>query len=794
MKQPAILAGVAIGLLSAVAGRAGAQQSAAATVAGSGGQLATAQSLGASAAVPTGEQADSGVDTGARLQEVVVTAARFSQNLQKVSASVSVVSGSDITNQGLANVADIIAELPNVQALGVPGGFAVTIRGMGADTPPGSTQGPVPLEFDGIYNVNAQGTVVGFFDVNHVEVLRGPQSTRYGPDADGGLVNVITNDPVLNSDAGYGAVTVGDYGLFRTEFAQNIPLTDQLAGRIAVATINRNSYFTPAEGNAVAQSIRAKLLYRPSDSLSLKLEYQLDHIGGTGLGSNVFPILTARVPPYAFGSINDHGNPWENGDIPSNGVGSGQDKADLYQQTAVLDVDSSLNSWLAADLLTSYSNMHGGEDACTDFPPSGTNWGPWTTGLPGNCFDIHEFSPFYQYTSELRFHNTEGERLIWDLGLYHWNYFWASWWPFQGIPGPAGGPSYATETNAIYGELTYPVTDRLRLIAGARESFDRRKQNFGPNGTALTPTLSLNLNHFDYRAGAEYDLTPRSMEYLTVATGYRPGGLNEYLPEVQVATKFGDEVNTAFEVGTKNMLLDRRLEFNMDVFYYVQKGIQDPDKYASNATTVVINGQTITCNETTLNYYAACQTPEFGLSGKEWGIESQIVYNLTSNDRLSLSPTVLNAHYDKNQPGPCAVLGAPSTPGCWDGYNPEAGPLEGQTVFFNIGGMVEAHSPRFSGDVQYDHLFRFQSGAQLTVGVDGFYTSGYYTNPVEDEYAWQPAYWQEGATAAYLFPSGDWKLSAYGHNLSNYAVKESVLPATTIGPPRTVGLVISKEW
>lgn len=744
----------------------------------------------------TSAKADADADSAgaAQLQEVVVTAARRTQNLQKVSAAVSVVQGTQITQQGLTNVAQIVQQLPSVQATGQPGGFSIDIRGQGGDLPAGTQQGSVALEFDGIYNINSQATTVGFFDVNRIEVLAGPQSTRYGPDADGGVVNVITNDPVLGSASGSGSITVGNYGLLRTEFAQNIPLGEKLAARVAVATINRNSYFTPAEGNAVAQSVRAKVLYQPTDDLSLKLQYQLDHIGGTGSGSNIFPVLTSRVPPYLNDSINQYGNPWENGDIPSNGLGAGQDQADLYQQTAVLDAKAGLDDWAAVDLLGSYSNVHGGEHVCTDFPPSGATWGPWTTGLPGNCFDMHEFAPFYQDTAELRFHNADGSRVIWNLGFYHWNYFWGSWWPFQGITGPTGGTTYATQTNAVYGEVTYPVTQRLRLIAGARESFDSRRQNFGPNGSVPTPTVGIKLHHFDYRAGMEYDLTRHSMEYLTVATGYRPGGLNEYLPELQQATTFGNEVNTAIELGTKNSFLDDRLQWNFDLFYYIQKGYQDHDRYNSPTDTVLINGQEIVCNATNVNYYAECQTPTFGLNAHVKGLETQIRYNLTTHDHFELSATALDAHFDESQTEPCAVLGAPSTPGCWDGYNPEGGPLADSAAFFNIAGDVEPHSPRFSGDVRYEHIFTLVSGQTVTVGGEGFYTSGYYTNPIEDAYAWQNAYWLGNFTASYTPAQGDWMLSAFVRNVTNYAVKTSVLPATTIGDPRTVGLTISTRW
>jgi iron complex outermembrane receptor protein len=91
---------------------------------------------------------------------------------------------------------------PSVQVTAQPGGFSIDIRGQGGDMPSGTTQGSVALEFDGVYSILSQSSIVGFFDVDRVEVLPGPQSTRYGPNADGGVVNVITKDPILNDASG----------------------------------------------------------------------------------------------------------------------------------------------------------------------------------------------------------------------------------------------------------------------------------------------------------------------------------------------------------------------------------------------------------------------------------------------------------------------------------------------------------------------------------------------------------------------------------------------------------------
>ena len=107
-----------------------------------------------------------------------------------------------------------------------------------------------------------------------------------------------------------------------------------------------------------------------------------------------------------------------------------------------------------------------------------------------------------------------------------------------------------TSTNALYGEATIPLTDTFRIIGGLRESWDHRTFDFNNAGT-ITPTFGINFSHFDYRAGVEYDVAPRSMLYATVSSGYRPGGLSAFNPVTNAPNSFQSEVTTAFEIGSR---------------------------------------------------------------------------------------------------------------------------------------------------------------------------------------------------------------------------------------------------
>ncbi len=725
---------------------------------------------GADAVAPTAAAEDS-----AQLAEVIVTAARQTQNLQKVSAAVQVVDGAELRRQAATNVSQVFQSTPSVQVTGQPGGFSIDIRGQGGDMPSGTTQGSVALEFDGVYSILSQSSTVGFFDIDRVEVLPGPQSTRYGPNADGGVVNVITKDAVLGDSSGAASLTVGNYGLVRGEAAQNIALGDTLALRVSGAAIHRDAYLKPIGSNAVGQSFRAKLLFEPNDDLTLKLAYQFDHIGGTGAG--VEPYVMTKVAPYGGDSINKASNPWDLGDSSTNTTSS-SNKANIKQQTLTGNLGYRLGDWAALDVTSSYTKVTGHETACYGGGP------PWLTGGAHTCYQYEQFAPFHQFSTEARLHNAPGAEILWNVGYYHFDYRRGTYNNTSGnVPtGIVGGTLAATKTNALFGEVTYPVTERLRLIVGARQSYDTRELK--PAGIATN--YSRDLHHFDYRVGGEFDVTPTSMAYLTVATGYRPGGLTGYDTVAAKPYTYESEVNTAFELGSKNRFLDNRLQVNADLFYYQQDGYQNIDTY--HGFVPVTGGSACSPGDAR----PSCSVPTFNLAAHSFGAETQIRFNPTRSDTIGLNATWLNAKFDKKQ-GTCATIGAPTTAACWIGYNDQG---TDALLFFNVAGAVQPHSPKFASTLTYRHTFTFASGAALGVGGEVFYSGGYWVHPVQDasKYGWQPAYTQGGLNASFTPADGPWSLSAYVRNVSNYAVKQSTLPVTTIGDPRTFGLTLSTRW
>ena len=739
------------------------------------------------AAAHAQEQDSQGRDHKAKPDDntvVVVTANRQKQDVQKVSSAVQVISGEKLREQALVNVEQIFTSTPSVQATAQPAGFNVDIRGQAADQPSSSGQGSVAMEFDGIYNLTSYATTVGFFDIGRVEILPGPQSTQYGPNAKGGVVNVISRDPVFGSHHGDASVTIGDYGLIRTELAQDIPVSDTLAIRVSGATINRDSYFKPATGDAVGQSGRVRLLWEPTEHLTIKAQYQADHIGGTGDGSEAgAPFYAAFVNPYVDGSINNTSNPWHQGDYSNDpNTSPSKTSTNILQQTLWGSLSYQFAPHAAVDLTEAYIKDTGKQYDCEPNTFA-------TVGGAHTCYEEYPFGPYHSNSTEVRFHNTQGSKLLWNLGYYNWSYLDKAWStnvpPNITNPGPQYSSLASTTTNAIYGQLTYPVTEQLRLIAGGRQSWDSRELTPGNSDLNL---YKAHYKNFDYRLGEEYDITPNSMEYFTVSTGYEPGAMST---GTNNAGHYGLVVNPnedlkAYELGLKNQFFHHRVTFNIDGFIYVQKHYAFGSSYSG--FTLPDGTQ---CPYGSRSNPAECNIPHAIANAHTRGIEMQLNVRATHADDFGLTATYLNATYDKNQAA-CNTLDLPAgDTGCWLGTNLSDGTL----VWHNISGGVQDHAPELVENFSYNHTFELGSGARIRWGGEIFHSSSYWEMPVYDSRDWfQPAYYLFNTTVSYTPAKGDWRISGYIRNIGNYAVKTSGMPATTIGDPRTIGVTLSKQW
>ena len=201
---------------------------------------------------------------------IIVSGEKREQNLQDLAAAAEVISGEQIRNEGRSKLDEVLVNATSVIVQGQARGFTASIRGLGLSLPPGVGQAAVSNYYDGVFSERAESASAGFYDVERLEILRGPQSTLYGRNSVGGLFNVIYADPELNEFGGYIQGEVGNYSLFRGEGAVNIPVGDTVAVRVAGAAVDRDGFMSNGHDDNVAQSIRGKILFQPNDAFKTR--------------------------------------------------------------------------------------------------------------------------------------------------------------------------------------------------------------------------------------------------------------------------------------------------------------------------------------------------------------------------------------------------------------------------------------------------------------------------------------------------------------------------------------------
>jgi iron complex outermembrane recepter protein len=229
------------------------------------------------AAAETAEESEAG------LAEVVVTAQRREESLQKTSLALQVVSGEEMKNAGITDVGSLETLVPGLQ-IGMAGATPqVYIRGVGDFGATPITNPAVALNADGVYIAKVLASGGSMFDLERVEVLKGPQGTLYGRNASGGAINFISKKPVLDSLGGYADVEGGNYGLVTGEAAINLPITSEFALRVAGQATSRRGYMSLGESDDHHRGARILGLWR-NDALSLLVGIDYAHLGGEGGG------------------------------------------------------------------------------------------------------------------------------------------------------------------------------------------------------------------------------------------------------------------------------------------------------------------------------------------------------------------------------------------------------------------------------------------------------------------------------------------------------------------------------
>jgi iron complex outermembrane receptor protein len=219
----------------------------------------------------------------------------------------STVTGDDMRAKGQTTLESTLSDTPAVTVMATPQGGQVFVRGVGSQGDSNYVDPAVSLNMDGVYSGRAERVFASMYDVNRVEVLRGPQGTLYGRNATGGSVNVLTNNPGDKLEGGVNT-QVGSYQLRHVDGFVNLPLSEQWALRLAGMREKRDGYFSNGGRASDLTAGRAKLLFKPNSDVSVLAT--LDSFDSTGTGATTVPRAFTGGPPF-FNWQTNYSDPWQ---------------------------------------------------------------------------------------------------------------------------------------------------------------------------------------------------------------------------------------------------------------------------------------------------------------------------------------------------------------------------------------------------------------------------------------------------------------------------------------------------
>jgi len=537
-------------------------------------------------------QAQSGTsEAGFEPGEIVVTAQKRSQSVQQIGLAVSALGQDNLAALGRQDVSALAAQVPGLQVNQYSPTITVfNIRGVSQNDFADSQEAPIAFYNDEVY-ISALGAIAGMtYDLERIEVLRGPQGTLFGRNATGGLVQVVSAKPTDHLD-GFVTATVGSYGQIATEGAISGPLSDTLRARLSFTTNNGGAYIDNRLGKDLGSAKfyagRFQLAGDVGENGRFNLKAQLlrnDHDRQGGIYSHGAAIPNAQGLGTFIGAGE---NPWGtcNG---CDALGYGEPDRDPF--TASFNGPNYFNRTFWS-ITGRYEQDLGGATltSITDYQDLRKDYGEDADMSPATNFSYETAQDLYQISQELRL-SGDTDRVNWLAGLYGIKIHTRNGYVTDTSGAFGLIEEYRsilnTESVAAFGQVEYKLSDQFTAIGGLRYSRDWKRFDFvhSENGvqdfvfnTALFPDFAKR-RFSDYSGKVELDFKPNrnTLLYASINRGTKSGGFGTqaFGPFDPATIAFDGEVLTNYEGGVKLTLFDRTTNFNVSGFYYKYDGYQ----------------------------------------------------------------------------------------------------------------------------------------------------------------------------------------------------------------------------
>lgn len=706
------------------------------------------------------------------LEEIVVTAEKRQTSASKTPIAMDVFSASEIKEQGIHDLSSLSQVDPSLQfaSTGI-GAVLLTMRGVSSRDTTEIGDPAVPVSIDGFFQDRSYSVNQSAYDLERIEVLRGPQGTLYGRNAIGGVVNFVTHRPTMNFE-GYGSLEFGSYNLLNSEGAVNVPLSDTVQIRGSWGVYSHDGYRSAPRANSHyddddAKSGRISVAFEPFD-------------GFTGL---------------VYGQY-----------LRNSGYGAGYQQIPFTWNAAHTDISHALPAGI--DSQTAANNLEPFRQDLTDyrlhweFKYANLPWDMTLTYLGGydettlsNQEDLDNlasgkpatFTPVerpHTQNQELRLASADDQRLTWQAGLFYFNEASSVNSTYSILSGSSLAPALAfryplvnSDSYAAYGQVAYKILDELKLSVGGRETYDdKTREGFeyiypalvGATGTAPLSIVNQGGNgrwsKFTWHVGLDWTPTDTTLVYAKVDTGYKAGGFNS--TGSNTSFPYGPEKAINYEIGVKQALFENRLKIGAAAFYEDYKGYQ-----ASLGTCP-------TCNSSVAGVQNA------GAARIE-GVETSLDALVEPIGKFNVSVNYLSAVFTDFH-------------GTLSLYSP-SGSLG--TVPYDLTGNTLIQSPRWTVAAGLEHNWDMANGGEITARIQTSFRTAQYFNNYNFADSRQDGYTLSDAFVQYSGPDNRYTVQLYVHNLENAAYFTSAAENGTahayqyaFGAPRTFGAKLTTHF
>lgn len=768
--------------------------------------------------------------------DIVVTAQRREENIQKTALAIEVLDGDDLRAAGVTKADDLTKLATGVQAAGGTTS-QIYIRGVGDFGVTATANPAVVTNIDGVSISRPQAIGGNFFDLERVEILKGPQGTLYGRNASGGAVNIITAAPRLGETGGFLEGNFGNYDQIGVEGALNLALGDNAALRASFQVNDRDGYLSDGTDDDKHHSIRVQAKVE-AGAVTFRPIFAYTHLGGNGTGQAIIPRIPGQsawmgnTDPVAGAAYIARATAIFNGALAGGCNPAPPPAGNCPPAPAILQDPSAFNAGYFQDVDSYSASLQ--TDFDLDFAtltviPAYRKTTARFTVVPSFLYNVggaytasgdrSDGESSKQTSLEVRLAN-QSDKLKWVIGGYYFNEDQSAEYALQGglILNSLVSTEFKTKAWAAFGQATYSLSDTFRFTGGIRYTNDKRAAldltKFAISPAVATPNPALTgglapipclpnvpapgqrlpgtlcplinqtpgfydsrvkFNKVTWKAGVEVDLAEQSMLFADVSRGFKAGGFNVAVSfaDPTKLQSFAPELITAYTLGIKNRFLDNKLQLNIEAFHWDYKDLQ-LSAQAFDATGNIV-----------------LLTQNAG-KAKVSGIETSVVAKPWNGGTLRGSLSYVDSEYKRFIIQQSAQFVPPGRVAC-----PVSAPNAQGLVTIDCSGFPLIRSPKWSGNIGLSQVFDVGAG-NITLDADMAFASKRFVTADFTAGQLAKGYQNISASLTYNAPDDKWFLSGYVRNLTNAKIytggggHQAAFVAgwntSNISPPRTYGV------